>query len=165
MFVMPPLHPILVHVPIVMLIFSLLFELAGRALDADWWRRAAFAMLVIGVIGAGAAVLTGRPSGDRAEHQGVAERAVDEHEEAGRLTLWLALGALLARLIAVRPGPARGAIATLALLLQIAAAVSVGVAGYRGGLLVFEHGAAVRVHGHPVPSDGPAKTEKTDEKD
>lgn len=159
MVVMPPLHPLIVHTPLVMIIFSLLFDLVGRALDADWWRKAGLAMLVIGVLGAGAAVLTGRMAGDAAEHQGVAEHAVDEHEESGYWALGMAAAALVFRLAAIPKTGARGAISLLALLLQLVAAAAVTMAGYRGGMLVYEHGAGVKVHGHAVSSDGPAKAE------
>ena len=41
-----PLHPLAVHGPIVLIVMGALFELTGRALDLEWWRKAAFAMLV-----------------------------------------------------------------------------------------------------------------------
>jgi len=54
---------------------------------------------------------------------------------------------VVTRALAGRAGPARAAVAGLALLLHLAAATTVGIAGYRGGLLVFEHGAGVKVGG------------------
>ena len=160
MIVMPPLHPVIVHVPVVMIVFSFLFELAGRALDSEWWRKAALAMLVIGVLGAAAAVLTGKPAGEAAEKQGVAERAVDDHEDAGRIALWMSLAALAARAVASRAGRARAAVSVLYLAVHLCAAMAVTMASYRGGLLVYHHGAGVKVHGEKVPSDGPPKAEK-----
>jgi uncharacterized membrane protein len=148
-----PIHPLIVHTPIVLLIFSALLELAGRALDADWARRSALVLLVVGALGAGAAVITGTAAGDAAERQGVAEQPVDSHEDAGKLTLALAVGAVVARALSARVGALRGLVAGLALALQLAAAVMVGVTGYRGGRLVYEHGAGVSVHGARVASD------------
>ena len=60
------------------------------------------------------------------------------------LTLALGVAAVLARSLAGRAGAARGLVATLALLLQLAAAVTVGITARRGGPLVYEHGAAVK---------------------
>jgi len=157
---MPPLHPLIVHAPIALIIVSLVFELVGRATDSDWWKNAAFAMLIVGALGAWAAVWTGGPAGDAAERQGVTEHAVDDHEEAGRLTLWFAISAVVGW-----TGAARPVAGGLALLLHVSAAVAVGVAAYRGGRLVFDHGAAVHVHGRLVPSDGPPKHEEAREKD
>jgi uncharacterized membrane protein len=158
-----PLHPIIVHTPIALLIFSVLFELAGRALDADWWRRAAFVLLLLGALGAAAAVITGTAAGDAAERQGVAEQPVDQHEDAGKLTLGLAIGAVAVRLLASRAGGLRAWAGGLALALQLAAAIMVGVAGYRGGRLVYEHGAGVSVHGVRVASDHPARAAEHEE--
>ena len=61
---LPPIHPLVVHTPIAMLIVSFFFDLVGRATDVGWWRKAAFAMLVVGAIGAWAAVWTGDRSED-----------------------------------------------------------------------------------------------------
>jgi uncharacterized membrane protein len=142
-----PLHPAIVHTPIALIIVGAAFELLGRALDSEWWRKAAFAMLIVGVLGASLAVLSGNEAGEHAERQGVSEQAVDEHEEIALLALWLGLGAVVTRAAAGRLGAARAAVAGLALLLHLAAAVTVGIAGFRGGRLVFEHGAGVKVGG------------------
>jgi uncharacterized membrane protein len=142
-----PFHPAIVHTPIALIIVGAVFELAGRALDREWWRKAAFAMLVVGVLGAGAAVLSGRAAEEGVEKQGVSKHAIEEHEEIAQLTLWLGLGAVLTRALAGRFGAARAAVAGLALLLHLAAATTVGIAGYRGGRLVFEHGAGVKMGG------------------
>ncbi len=154
-----PFHPWIVHTPVALLVLSALFELVGRALDGAWWRKAAFAMLVVGVLGAGAAVLSGNPAGERAEKQGVPEQAVDEHQEMGLLTLWIGIGAVVARVLAGRLTVGKAGFGAFALLLHLTAAVTVGIAGYRGGRLVYEHGAAVRIGGKLVPS-GPAPGEK-----
>lgn len=140
-----PLHPVIVHTPIALIVFSLLFDLVGRFTDVGWWRKAAFAMLVIGVLGAGAAVLSGNASEEAAERQGVPEEAIEAHEAAGLLTLWLGVVAVLARWLATRSGPARGAISLLALVAHLLTAGAVGVAGFRGGQLVYDHGAGVQV--------------------
>ena len=160
-----PIHPVIVHTPIALLIISLLFELAGRALDADWWRRASFALLVIGALGAAAAVVTGQQAGEAAEHQGVAEQPLDQHEDAGKLTLGLALGAVAARALAGRAGSVRALVGGVALALQLAAAISVGVTGYRGGKLVYDHGAGVTVHGARVASDHPPESRDHEDHD
>jgi len=142
-----PFHPAIVHTPIALIIVGAAFELLGRALDWDWWRKAAFAMLVVGVLGAGLAVLSGRAAEEGAERQGVAKHAIHEHEETAQLALWLGLGAVVTRAVAGRLAAVRTAVAGLALLLHLAAAVAVGIAGFRGGMLVFEHGAGVKMGG------------------
>jgi uncharacterized membrane protein len=156
-------HPQITHTPIVLIIVSLVFDLLGRALDREWWRKAAFAMLVLGVLGAGTAVLSGLPAGETAEHHGVPEHAVDEHQDVGILTLWLGIATVVARLAATRLKSVRGALAGLALVLHVATAVAVGVAAHRGGALVFAHGAAVRVKGVAVSEQSGVQDSDPDE--
>ena len=142
-----PFHPQITHGPIVLIIVAFLFEIAGRMLDRDWWRKAAFAMLVLGVVSAYLAVQSGEGASEAAEKQGVPEQTVDAHGDLGKLALWFGLGAVVARALAGRMGPVRGAVAGLGLALHLVAAVTVGIAAHRGGQLIFEHGAGVRVHG------------------
>ena len=148
-------HPQIVHGPIALIIVAALFELVGRAVGLEWWRKAAFALLILGVLGAGLAVLSGDPAGKAAERQGVSEPPVDLHESMAKLTLWLGIAAVMARAIAGRSGPARAAVAGLALILHLAAAVTVGITAHLGGELVYEHGAKVKVNGQPVVTPKP----------
>jgi uncharacterized membrane protein len=145
-----PFHPQIVHFPVALILVSLLFELIGRLSDIEWWRKAAFAMLVVGVLGAWVAVQSGEAASEKAEHSGIPESTVDRHGDLAKIAFYLGLGAVVTRALAGRLGNARSAVAGLGLLLHIAAAGAVGVAGHRGGQLVFEHGAAVKVNGVPV---------------
>ncbi len=156
-----PFHPQIVHGPIALIVAGALFELVGRALDAEWWRKAAFAMLIVGVLGASAAVISGLGAGAAAEKQGVAEEAVDLHESAALLALWLGIAAVVTRAIAGRTGRAKAAVGGVALVLHLVTAVTVGVAAHYGGHLVYEHGAKVKVNGQPVvtPKTGGEKGE------
>jgi uncharacterized membrane protein len=153
-----PFHPQITHGPIVLVIVAFLFEIVGRLLDRDWWRKAAFAMLVLGVVGAYLAVQSGEAASHGVEKQGVPESTVDAHGDLGKLALWFGLGAVVARAIAGRMGPVRAAVSGLGLALHLAAAVAIGVAGHRGGQLIFEHGAGVRLHGRLL-QEGPPPAE------
>src|SRR5262245_42921155 len=148
-----PYHPAIVHAPIALIIIAAIFELIGRGTDLAWWRKAAFALLIIGVLGGIGAVLSGEQAMEVAEHkQGVPEAPLESHEDAAKLALWIGIAAVLARAAAGRAGKARGFVSGLGLALHLAAAIIVGIAGYRGGRLVFEHAAGVKVHGAPVVS-------------
>ena len=150
-----PFHPQIVHFPIVLLVSSVLFDLVGRATDSAWWRKASMAMLVMAVAFGVAAILTGEFVGDRAEElQKIPERTVDAHGDLGKIAIWLAGGALVARLIENGVGTARSVVGGVALLLQLAAAVTVGVAAHRGGKLVYRHGAGVSVEGKLIKHAG-----------
>ncbi len=160
-----PFHPQIIHTPIVLLIVGLLFEIAGRVIRQDWLRKAAFVMLALGVVGAVAAVLSGGPAGDAAEHQGVPGSPVDAHEQAAQLTMYLAIAALVARVVAAVLRPGRAIVGTVALVLWLAAAVAVGVAGHRGGGLVFKYGAAVQQLPTPHAAPGQPEPEAKPDKD
>ena len=149
-------HPQIVHTPIVMLIFSALFALIGRLFDRDWLRKAAMVMLVVGALGAFIAMRSGFVAHRVPEReQGVPEQAIDEHAGKALLTFRLAIASLLAYAIATRfKGGAKAAVQMLALLLQLGAAVAVGVTGRKGAELVFEHGANVRIGGALVKHPG-----------
>ena len=154
-----PFHPQITHGPIVLIIVGFVFEIAGRVLDRDWCRKAAFAMLVLGVLSAFLAVQSGEAASAGVEKQGVPEQTVDAHGNLGKLALWLGLGAVVARALAGRMGPVRGAVAGLGLALHLVAAITVGIAAHRGGQLIFEHGAGVKFHGRLLQV-GPAPVER-----
>ena len=149
-----PFHPQIVHTPIALLIFSAFFAIVGRLFDRDWLRKSSALLLVIGFVGAYAAEQSGVPAHRVPEHeQGVPERDIDAHGDSGHWVVWLAGGAVIALAISSRlQGNAANVVAVLALLLQLGAAVMVGVAGYRGGKLVYEHAANVHVDGRLVKS-------------
>jgi len=151
-----PFHPQIVHTPVALLIFSAFFALAARLFDRDWLRKTAVLLLVIGFVGAWFAVESGGPAHRVPEHeQGVPEEEIDEHADLGKLTRNLAGGAILAIALGTRfTGTIASALSVVGLLLQLAAAVAVGLAGYEGGKLVYDHGANVKVDGQLVKSAG-----------
>lgn len=162
------LHPIIVHTPIALLVFSAFFAIVARLFDRDWLRKTSVLLLVFGFLGAVAAMRTGLIVHEAAEHdQGVPEAAIDGHGDLGQITVYVAGAALIAVVIASRlGGGAAAAVSMLALLLQIAAAVLVGITGYRGGKLVYEHGASVRIGGalvHDVARPAAPRAAESDE--
>lgn len=151
-------HPQIVHTPVALLIFSAFFAIVGRLFDREWVRKASVLLLVFGFLGSFAAMRSGFAAHEVPEHeQGVSEEAIHEHRDLGQRTFYLAGGAIVALVVASRlAGPAAAAVSGLALVLQIGAAVMVGLAGHEGGELVYEHGANVRVNGQLVRS-GPVE--------
>jgi uncharacterized membrane protein len=149
-------HPQIVHTPIALLVFSAFFAIVGRLFDREWVRRTSVLLLVFGWLGAWAAVRSGGPAHRVPERkQGVPEEAIDDHAELGRYTVWTAGAAVAAYALTTRmSGGAASAVTALALLLQIAAAVLVGVTGLRGGRLTYDYGANVKIGGVLVKNPG-----------
>lgn len=141
-----PLHPAIVHFPIV---FAVLLPLAAVAALVVARRgvsaRPAWAAVVVlaGLLTASswAAVRTGEAQEDRVERV-LPEEVLHTHEEAGERFLWLTLVTLAAVGVGLLPGRPGAVGRTAGTVL----AVAVLVAGYRvgasGGELVYEHGAA-----------------------
>ena len=141
-----PLHPAVVHFPIV---FAVLLPIA--ALFALWVIRRGAAPLrawafplaiAVGLTGsAWVAIQTGEAEEERVEAY-VAESAIHEHEEAAeRLLLVAGVVTLVAGagLLTGAFGSAARLVATVGTALVLLAGVQVGRAG---GELVYEHGAA-----------------------
>ena len=149
-------HPQIVHTPIVMLIFSALFGILARLFDRDWLRKMSIVMLFVGFVGAFMAVRSGSIAHRVPEHQqGVPEDEIDEHGENGERVMYVAGAALVVIGLASRlSGTAATAVGLVGLLLQIGAAVLVGVTGHAGGELVYEYGANVKVDGVLVKNHG-----------
>ena len=151
-----PLHPAVVHFPIV---FSVLLPLA--ALLALWAIREgavplkawAFPLaLAVGLTGsAWVALQSGEAEEERVEAY-VAEAAIHEHEEAAERFLLLAgVVTLLAGV-----GLVRGSVGTAARIVTTAGTAVVLLAGVQvgraGGELVYEHGAAQAYVSGSAPS-------------
>ncbi|MBU6399491.1 MAG: hypothetical protein KGS61_04170 [Verrucomicrobia bacterium] len=157
-----PLHPALVHFPIVLILLG-----AAAAIVAACWRggqvpRFAALLLALGALGAWAAVETGESSGGLLERGSPEmEGLVDAHETWAKRTFALAGVAAVASVAAALAGRcprlARG-VAVMAAIASAAAAYAVYETGQRGGALVYRHAAGVEVLAHPPPGDGDTAT-------
>lgn len=144
-----PLHPAVVHFPIVLLLLG-----APVAILAAIFRRwhlplLACLMLVGGALGSLVAVGTGEAeSAVVGELPGAGEQVLEEHEEMAETTRNLAIvGALLAIasvLLTRFPLPGR-ILGGLAAVVAVVAAFTVAQTGHLGGQLVYKHGAGVNL--------------------
>lgn len=143
---MLPLHPVVVHFPIVLAVllpisaaWALWAIRKGTTPRRAWSVPAAMAVAL--AVSALVAVKTGEAQDERVERV-VAEQPLESHEEAAET--FLALSSGLALLVAI--GLARGRVGGLARGLGTAGAVGlVGLAayvGHSGGKLVYQYGAA-----------------------
>ncbi len=143
-----PLHPIIVHVPIAL---GVLMPFIALGTLLAWWRDrlpngawVGVVLLQMALVGAGiAAMETGEDEEERVESV-VAERFIEQHEEAAEVFVWGAGGALvLAVLALLLPGTG---VKRWTALVAVGAMGLVTFLGYRvgeaGGELVYRHGAA-----------------------
>jgi uncharacterized membrane protein len=160
-----PLHPAVVHFPIVLALLFPIFALGAiRAIRCGarphraWLMPLAFAVAVAG--SAWVAVRTGEAEEDRVERI-VGETVLHQHEESAER--FLVLAGVLALVTAV--GLAGGTLGSAGRLLSTLGAVGLAFAavqvGARGGELVYRHGAAsayvgvdAALRGQPVADPG-----------
>lgn len=142
-----PLHPALVHFPIVLALLApllaagFLFAIQTRRLPARAWL--AVIALQLSIVASGwLTAETGEEEEERVERV-VAEEPIEEHEEAAEAFLWISGIAVPIAVAGLVPGGVGAAARVLALVASLAAGAAVARVGHTGGLLVYEHGAAI----------------------
>ncbi len=148
---MPNVHPIVVHFPIALFITGLVVDVLGHLAERETLKKMGLVLVVLGALGALAAMLTGLSVEETVEAglSEAGEAVLDNHAQLGQLTAYLLLGVAVLRILLATTWVKWPAVfgATLAVYL-IAGVVGLGlltVTGYRGGQLVYEHGAGVKL--------------------
>ena len=141
---MHPIHPMIVHFPIALLITSVAFDAVALWWRPEKFREAALVLLVLGVLSAGLAVVTGHFEEEAVEHSGIPEQVLEIHETLGFATFWV-FAVVLALRSAVHFGFIREKY-KLTLVLGMAGVIVLLVASYFGGDLVYGYGAGVSLH-------------------
>ena len=141
-----PLHPAIVHFPVVLAFLLPVFVggalwAIGRGANVRRAWAAPLAGAIAVALSAWAAVQTGGSQGERVERV-VSERAIESHEEMAEAFLAASAGVAvvaLAGLVGGMPGRAARALTGVGAL---ALAVLVARVGHSGGQLVYRYGAA-----------------------
>jgi uncharacterized membrane protein len=161
-FVPDPLHPAVVHFPVVLIVLGCAaawMAVFVRKGNAPWF---AAVLLVLGAAGAWAAKETGKSDGGLlANMSPKMESLLDAHQNWAERTV---MAATITALVAVAAA-ALSRFPKLARSMAVAAALAASVAGWtvyetghRGGALVFEHGAGVRI---AVETGSPANEDQS----
>lgn len=138
------LHPMIVHFPIALLIIGFLSDLFGLISKQKFFSTAGFYLLVLGAAGVIAAYLTGNLAGDGVTEIGSLGQALETHEGAAILTLWLVAAAAVVRIRLVVMKKYSGILKGVAFGLFLLGVASVARTGYYGGELVYKHAAGVQ---------------------
>lgn len=142
-----PLHPAVVHFPIVLILIGTAIACAAVLLRRWHLPAIAAVCLSLGAVGSIAATVTGGADEEMVGELGQpAENVLEEHEEWGETTRNLALVAAVFSIAAALLGrfaiPAR-IVGAIAALIAISASFAVAQTGHYGGQLVYRHGAGV----------------------
>ncbi len=141
-----PLHPIVVHFPIVLGSLLPLLAIGLWSAIKKWqWTPKVWALVsavaLIYTLSAVVAVQLGEADEEKVEKV-ISEKVIEEHEEAGELIPWLAGTLFLVSLGGFSVKYSKRAQLAL-IVLSLVAVVPLINAGHTGGELVYEHGASI----------------------
>ncbi len=139
------IHPMLVHFPIALLMVGFLSETIGLITKKEFFSTAGFYLLLLGATGVGASYLSGQNAGAGITEVGALKLALETHEGAAELTLWLAIVAAVVRIAIVLFKKYSGLYRVAAYVLFFCAVLSVARTGFYGGELVYKHAAGVQL--------------------
>lgn len=164
MFDLTHLHPMLVHFPIALLIIGLLADLTGVIAKREFFSRVGLLLLVLGTAGVIAAYFSGDRAADGLIETGPLQIAVERHEEAALLTVWLMVATMIVRLALVGFRKYTGLLRWVPLALFVVGVASMARTGYYGGELVFKHAAGVQLNLGPfTATDAAGENEAEDD--
>lgn len=146
MFDLSHIHPMIVHFPIALLMVGFLSDLIGLVTKKDFFNKSGFYLLILGTLGAVAAYFSGEYAGNGVTESGALGQALEVHESAAVLTVWLMVGASLVRIGAVLLKRYEGVVKVVAFGLFLVGVLSIARTGYYGGELVFKHAAGVQLN-------------------
>lgn len=162
-----PLHPAIVHFPIVLILFGTVGAVASVFLRRWHLPWLAAGLLALGVIGAFAATWSGETAAEVVgELSPAVEELLEQHEDWGERTRTVALVAaflmILSASIGRFPRVAR-TVAVVGAIVAIASAFCVIETGHYGGQLVYRHGVGINLAVDSGSTVAPSPKEKEDE--
>lgn len=134
-------HSALNDLPAALFFASVLFDWAGSIAKRDSLKAAAFWALILGVIGAVAAVISGLSAEGWVEHGGNAHRFIERHETLA-ITTTILFGALASWRV-FRKGTLPGLERKIYLGIATVGLLMIGWVGHVGGTIVFRQGIGI----------------------
>jgi len=85
----PNIHPMIVHFPLVLLVFAILFDIAGLILKKETWlSKSSLILYLCGITAVLIAFLTGKAAADSLDIPANVISSVNEHADWAEITLW-----------------------------------------------------------------------------
>ena len=144
MFDLTHLHPMIVHFPIALLLVGFLADAVGLIFKKEFFTRAGFYLLILGTLGVVSAYLSGNYAGEGVTEAGALKQALETHEDAATITLWLMIGVALIRIAMVTLKKYIGVYRWIAFAIFFLGVLSIARTGFYGGELVYKHAAGVQ---------------------
>lgn len=139
------LHPMIVHFPIALVIVGFLFDAAGIVTRRQSFATGGLVLVLLGTAGAVAAYFSGHAAGEGVSEAGALGNALEMHESAAILALWLLVATAVVRTTLVVLKRYKGGMRWLPLALFLCATAAIARTGYYGGDLVYRHAAGVQL--------------------
>ncbi len=156
------LHPMIVHFPIALILVGFLFELASLFIKKELFSTVAFYLLILGTLGIAAAYLSGDLAGEGISETGALKTALETHEHAAGLALWIIISASVIRIAYILLKDKIKFLRWVSFVLFAVGVFAVARTGYYGGQLVYKHAAGVQINLGMGTSDG--NTDETEKK-
>ena len=137
------LHPMIVHFPIALLFVGFLFDAIGIFSKKEFFMRAGFYLLLLGAVGVVSAYLSGNYAGEGVSETGALKQALETHEDAATISLWLIVSAAVIRIVMVLLKKYTGIFKWVAFFIFFLGIISIARTGSYGGELVYKHAAGV----------------------
>ncbi len=144
------LHPKIVHFPIALFITYAFFETAGVVFKKEFLTKAAFILIISGIVTGIFALITGNQAyalADVWEQQGatIPFKAMQDHQDYATITIFYFTSLLLLRIYFVIKKNFNGIKKYLVVLLAIIGCYFVFMTGDYGGKLVYKHGVGTEL--------------------
>jgi uncharacterized membrane protein len=137
----PRLHALLNDLPIALLMAAVFFDLMALATRRVGFRQVSFSLLLVGALGAIAAVVSGLQAEEHIAHGEAVHRVMETHERFALISLGVFGVLAIWRLI--RERRMGSAERMVAVLVSLVGAGVLFTTGLYGGRLVFEHAAGI----------------------
>jgi len=158
------LHPMIVHFPIALIIVGFIAEILSFFWKKEFFSTSAFYLLILGSVGVIAAYITGQNAGEGISEAGALSRALETHEEAAELSLWIISVAAAVRIVLFIFKKYTGVFKAAGFGLFLLAVVSIVRTGHYGGQLVYKHAAGVQIDYGFTPQDNTNTSAGTESK-
>jgi uncharacterized membrane protein len=137
-------HAILIHFPIALLMVGFLSETISLFSKNTFFRLAGFYLLLLGTVGTIASYIAGNAAGEGME-EGKLGRAMELHEQAATIALWLSIITSLVYLAIYILRYQKKWTRILSVFLFATVISAIARTGYLGGQLVYKHGAGIQL--------------------
>ena len=136
-----PLHPLVVHFPIALLLVATVIEIVNLFLKKDYLSKMGTVLVVLGVISGFVTLVTGEPAEEFAFDKwgkGIFD-TVELHSLLASISVWLFVIVAVVKLFGKRFKLNKNLITALVIVFSIAGSTTLAITGHLGGKIVYQH--------------------------